>query len=246
MHEASFDAGDGEAFEVTAGFAEPQTAQAHLADLEFLADQVIEGDPGRDQVPASLARRDLDLIVSSQGGDGFFLDESHLAIRLSRLAEGAALLVITIAFEAEARDGTGLVDGPEPGGPTRTACAKSETGPRTPESQIFQTYFPHHFNHLPLQPPASLPTASYTGGEERLAVIRNPNRRTTTETTGDQPVRLTQPPCTAARPPRSKESSQFSAKPRQILPNLAKFHQIGRPAARQCPTAGISGQKREK
>ena len=130
---------------------------------------------------------------------------------------------------------------PEPGGPTRTACAKSETGPRTPESQILRTYFPHHFNYLPLQAPASLPTGSYTGGEERLAVIRNPNRRTTTQTTGDQPVRLTQPPCTAARPPRSKESSQFSAKPRQILPNLAKFHQIGRPAARQRPTAGISG-----
>ena len=112
MHEAFFDAGDGEAFEVTAGFAEPQTAQAHLADLELLADQVIEGDPGRDQVPARLARRDLDLIVSRQGGEGFFLDESHLAVALSRLAEGAALLVIAIAFEAQTQDGTGLLDRP--------------------------------------------------------------------------------------------------------------------------------------
>ena len=99
MHEAFFDSGGREAFEVTAGFTEPQAAQAHLADLEFLADQVIEGDPGRHQVPASLARQDLHLIVSSQGGDGFFLDESHLAIRFSRLTERAALLVITIAFE---------------------------------------------------------------------------------------------------------------------------------------------------
>ena len=99
MHEAFLSAGDGEAFEVTAGFTEPQTTQTHLTDMEFLADQVIEGDPGRHQVAASLARQDLHLIVSSQGGDGFFLDESHLAIRLSRLAERAALLVITIAFE---------------------------------------------------------------------------------------------------------------------------------------------------
>ena len=39
-------------------------------------------------------------------------------------------------------------------------------------------------------------------------------------------IPVIQPPRTAAHPPRSKESSQSSAKPRQILPNPAKSCQI--------------------
>ena len=58
-------------------------------------------------------------------------------------------------------------------------------------------------------------------------------------------ILVIQPPRTAAHPPRSKESSQSSAKPRQILPNPAKSCQIlpNRLRCREPPLAE-SAQKR--
>ena len=61
-------------------------------------------------------------------------------------------------------------------------------------------------------------------------------------------IPVIQPPRTAARPSRSKESLQSSAKPRQILPNPAKSagSDAGSPAGRKRSEAGICGQERAK
>src|SRR5262249_2557519 len=101
--------------EVLAEEVQPSTAEHRLADLEALADEVIERHAERRQIAAMFSGRNLNLLARRRrvaAGDRvehFHFDERHLArVRFWRV--GADAIEIPIAFDPAAGDQLGFVE----------------------------------------------------------------------------------------------------------------------------------------
>ena len=115
VNEPLLDAGHGQFLEMPARFAETNGTEPHLAHQKLLADQMAQGDASGDKIAAGLSLFDADIVVAGQRLDRFGFDESHLAVGLSRLAEGPLMGELAVALESAARDGQRLGYGPRLG-----------------------------------------------------------------------------------------------------------------------------------
>src|SRR5437879_4922290 len=84
---------------MAAWFAKTNAFEYHLANVKLPAHEMIQGDGPGHEIPASLARSQLNLLISCQRLDRFHLDQGHLAIRTRRFAERAVLPAVTIAVK---------------------------------------------------------------------------------------------------------------------------------------------------
>jgi len=78
--ETVFDTGLGEHFQMIARLAQAETAQAHFANGEFAADEVVERYATGKQVAPRLSRRQRDPVFSAQAFEGFHCNERHFLI----------------------------------------------------------------------------------------------------------------------------------------------------------------------
>ena len=86
--------------EMSAGLAEPHSAQRHLADREHAPDEMIERDPSRDDVPATVSRTESDVVLALERFERFGLDERDLVSRGSRSRERTFGGGVAVALEA--------------------------------------------------------------------------------------------------------------------------------------------------
>ena len=66
---------------MSAGLAEPHSAQRDLADRERAPDEMIERDPSRDDVPATVSRTESDVVLALERFERLGLDERDLVSR---------------------------------------------------------------------------------------------------------------------------------------------------------------------
>src|SRR5215467_8945738 len=101
--------------EVLAGKVQPSTAQYRLADLEALADEMIERHAERGEIAAMFSGRNLNLLAWKRrvaAGDRvehFHFDERHLA-HVGFWRVGADAIEIPIAFDPATGDQLGFVE----------------------------------------------------------------------------------------------------------------------------------------
>ena len=57
--------------QVVTGFAQPYAADLYLANLEFVANQMIERDAARDQITACFSGRDVYAVIALECFDSF-------------------------------------------------------------------------------------------------------------------------------------------------------------------------------
>src|SRR5712692_6370357 len=91
-------------------FAEFEAARFHFANPKFLADQMIERHPARDDVAPAGAEIVFDLELAAQGLDRLSFNQSEFTIGL-RFVIGALTEKIAIAFQASTRNRAHFVDG---------------------------------------------------------------------------------------------------------------------------------------
>src|SRR5215470_4813773 len=102
-------------FEIFAGKVQPSTAEHRLADLEALADEMIERHPERGEIAAMFSGRNLNLLAWKRrvaAGDRvehFHFDERHLA-HVGFWRVGADAIEIPIAFDPATGDQLGFVE----------------------------------------------------------------------------------------------------------------------------------------
>ncbi len=86
--------------EMSAGLAEPHSAQRHLADHEHAPDEMIERDLSRDDVPATVSLTESDVVLALERFKRLGLDERDLASRGSRSRERTFGGSVAVALEA--------------------------------------------------------------------------------------------------------------------------------------------------
>src|SRR5262245_22233828 len=103
MDERSQQAWTRELLEVGARLGEPPPDAFDRADLEPMADECVQRDPPRDDVPARLLPRKIDRV------EDLGLDERQL-ISASRPAEGSATVEVSVSGQTPAGHGLDAVD----------------------------------------------------------------------------------------------------------------------------------------
>ena len=106
MDERPQQARSGELFQVRARLAEPPPDALGRADPEAPADQAVQGDVARDDVPARLRPREVDLV------EHLCLDERQL-VAATGTAERALPGRVAVAFQPAPSDGGDILDGDE-------------------------------------------------------------------------------------------------------------------------------------
>src|SRR5437867_6218619 len=77
-----------QARQMSAGLAEPDSAQRHLADLELPAHEVIQRHLARDDVSPALPGIKIGPVVALQGFNRLNLDQRHFPVRARLLRKG--------------------------------------------------------------------------------------------------------------------------------------------------------------
>jgi hypothetical protein len=103
MYERTKESRPGEPFEMGARFGEASTDALDVTNRELVANEAVQGDPARDDVPTSLRPRELDRV------EDFRFNEGEL-VPASWPAEGAAAVVIAITLKSATGDGVSNLD----------------------------------------------------------------------------------------------------------------------------------------
>src|SRR5207247_3051808 len=131
MHEAREDPFLRQALQVRAGLAEANAEEPDLADLEFLADQMVERRPAGNDVPPRRAVRNRDFVVPFYGLDRFRLDQGDLASGTRPIRVRASGVEVPVSLQAFLRDRADAFDGAHRSlGPIRDVDRGDGSGPR--------------------------------------------------------------------------------------------------------------------
>src|SRR5438046_9664676 len=111
MHEAREDPFLRQALQVRAGLAEANAEEPDLADLEFLADQMVERRPAGNDVPPRRAVRNRDFVVPFHRLDRFGFDQGDLASGTRPIRVSASGVEVPVSLQAFPRDRADAFDG---------------------------------------------------------------------------------------------------------------------------------------
>ena len=109
MTQALDDFAIGKFLQMTARLAQPDAANPDSANLEFLANQMIQRYAPRDHIAPRFRRRYHNLVFLLHGFERLSLDQGQFEIRF-RFEEGALFEKVTVTLQTGARDGANLGD----------------------------------------------------------------------------------------------------------------------------------------
>ena len=98
----------GQSLQVIARFAQTNSANLDLANLELFSNQMVQSHAPSDYIAASFTRSQLEVVFVLQGFNGFSLNQRELTIG-QRFRESTYTQCITVAFQPNTGNGTSLI-----------------------------------------------------------------------------------------------------------------------------------------